>query len=71
MLYILGILYLVRILPLELQTKVNGNLHSSLAKVLLELFSKNKPLVAAPHVTFYVIIYSEDISLSNWSVGIT
>ena len=40
MLYILGILYLVRILPLELQTKVNGNLHSSLAKVLLEHFFK-------------------------------
>ena len=70
MLYVLGMLYLVRILPLELQTKVNGNLHSNLVKVLLELFSK-KPLVAAPHVTFYVIIYSEDISLSNWSVGIT
>ena len=36
MLYALGMLYLVRILPPELQTKVYGNLHSNLVKVLLE-----------------------------------
>ena len=36
MLYALGMLYLVRILPLELETNVNGNLHSNLVKVLLE-----------------------------------
>ena len=36
MLYALGMLYLVRLLPLELQIKINGNLHSNLVKVLLE-----------------------------------
>ena len=36
MLYVLGMLYLVQIVPLELQTKVNGNLHSNLVKVLLK-----------------------------------
>ena len=40
MLYVLGMLYVVRVLPLELQTKVNGNLDPNLAKLLFELFPK-------------------------------
>ena len=34
-------------------------------------FQRTKPVMATPHITLDVMIYSEDISLSQWCVGIT
>ena len=49
----------------HVQTKVSGNLHSNWVKVLFEHFD-NELNLWWQHVTLDVMIYSEEISLSNW-----